>query len=204
MKTIYVPQSKLEWIASKSFINCHAIGVNSVLFDDTPGARVRAFVATRGHELWRNKPASLQPLSVAIHTHHCDVELVPVSGQIFNMSPVPFLKGPRYRPYKYNSPIKGQPGWFAELPELFDYRARLLPERLNGPKKMKAYEQHTVYVRRDEEASWFVLEGAEDPEYHGICWSDDDLTKFDFSLYYKPMTVLQVVSALHQLNVRII
>lgn len=62
-------------------------------------------------------------------------------------------------------------------------------EILSHPIKMAAYEEHTVYVTKGYAAAWYVQEGAENPHYDSTCWSNADLTKFDFSEYYKPMSV---------------
>ena len=39
---------------------------------------------------------------------------------------------------------------------------------------------HTTYVAQGKCASWFVVEGEEDPSYQPRCWTNRDLTRFNF------------------------
>lgn len=182
----------LEWIASKSFRNCHAEGVDSLLFDDTPGARVRAFICRREHTLWRNRLADNRevPFSVGLHPHHCDITLDLIFGNAFNIVEV-FHGGWRtsLREFNYQSAITGEQGRFIETGSV--RMVRLVSERLTRgcPFSMRAADLHTIFVPKDEEAAWFVYEGADDPEYKARAYSDDDLTALDFSQLYQPMSV---------------
>ena len=85
----------LNLIASKSLINCHTVGVDSVVFDDTPGKVVRAFIANENHNLYLNSPWSYGPLSVALHAHHCEVTLKRIFGEVWNITPVGSISGKR-------------------------------------------------------------------------------------------------------------
>lgn len=177
---------KLEAIAARSYINCHVKGVDSIGLDPK---RRRIFIAHPGHELWKNNLTFEHPLSVGFHAHHCEIELVPVVGRVWNVI------AQRGRPtgrwmsaFRYSSQIRNGKGGFTAEPELdanFDFAMKQID--LSWP--MAAYELHTVYVPKDEPAAWFVFEGAEDPSYDPITYSNTDLEQCDFSELYKPMSV---------------
>ena len=67
--------------------------------------------------------------------------------------------------------------------------ARLTETPLKRRMTLPAIQVHSVLVPRGKTAAWWVYEGAEDPNYDGMCWSDDDLSNFDFAPLYKPMSV---------------
>jgi hypothetical protein len=179
----------LNWIASKSLINCHTVGVDSVVFDDTSGKVVRAFIANENHNLYFNSPWSNGPLSVALHAHHCDVTLKPIFGNVWNITPGGAMDGQRYAAYKYQSTITTGHGSFIRGDEGDDMLVRLREGIVRCSIKLPAAQVHSVCVLRGKLAAWWVYEGAEDPNYNGTCWSDDDLSNFDFAPLYKPMSV---------------
>lgn len=199
----YVERGKLESIAAMSLVNCHAVGVDSVLFDDTPGARLRAFIAQPTHDLWRNYGFHGRTLSVGLHPHHCYVVLSPIFGEIWNVTPAPSVKGKRYAAFKFDSPINGKSGQFVPVGSEDMTNVRLGREILQRPILMAAREIHTVYVPHGSTAAWYVREGDEDPSFSGLCWSDDDLTQFDFAPLYKPMSVDYLTGVLKMLKVGI-
>lgn len=180
---------RLDWIASKSLINCHTVGVDSVVFDDTPGKVVRAFIANENHNLYRNSPWSLETLSVALHAHHCDITLKRIFGEVWNITPVGALSGKRYASYKYQSTITTGHGSFIRGDEGEDILVRLKETQLKRTMNLPAAQVHSIVVLRGKTAAWWVYEGTEDPNYNGMCWSDDDLSNFDFAPLYKPMSV---------------
>ncbi len=145
-------------------------------------------------------------LSIAIHPHRRDILLLHVFGTVINHA---FALEERHdvRPrvaldaYRYVSPILQGTGEFtrgATVPLVFDYSTTLhdaVPDwaryggndALRGQLFLPAKALHTVYVPRGETAAWLVEEGDPDPEYDSTCFSNDDLSRFDFSGMYEPM-----------------
>ena len=185
-------------VLEMSLINCHAEGLHSIVFDKTSDGLKRVFVTDANHTLWRNDffyvdgfwvPKHL--MSVAIHPHHCDVKLSPLRGRFVNhffRKSRPDGKSVYIDEYFYVSPISKNAGKF----EKRQLQALTLEESsfvLEGDDfRMQAKDLHTVWVAPGEEAAWLVEESNEDAEYQSVCYSNDDLTNFDFSPLYKPMT----------------
>lgn len=179
-----------EEIAAKSIRNCHAPECDSVLFDDTPGARVRAFIVGNQHNLYQNWNMSGEPLSVALHSHHCALKLVPIFGRVYNMRIVGAIAGSRFAQFAFQSQINSGNGGFVRTPgDDHTMGVRLKAEELKRPIEMAASDIHTIAVAYGEPAAWMVYEGEEDPTYDGMCYSNADLENFDFSTLYKPMSV---------------
>src|SRR5688500_12968780 len=108
-----VAKDKLEWMASKSLRDCHAVGVDSIVFQVEP--TVRAFFCNENHNFWRNVPG--EKLSIAIHPHHCDITLVPIFGTMYNVVAIAAGVTGEYRAFKFESPIKNESGRFVDLQE---------------------------------------------------------------------------------------
>lgn len=211
----------LEWIAARSLRNCHCPGVDSILFNDKPEQRVRVFVAQENHQLWRNQFPFQHKMAVGLHPHHCNVELRPIFGEIWNVVRRPGGAPVRLDCFSYLSPIaqnEGHPatpkrGQFKRvysgahfclmMDQIAGAQVKAVPVR-NGSLDERAASEfppllvntampaqaiHTIYVPRGQRAAWFVYEGREDKEYQALCWSNDDLEKFDFATINHPMTV---------------
>jgi len=196
-----VNRLQLPWIASKSLKNCHVRGVDSVLFDDTSGARVRAFVANKDHDLWMNYGDN-GPMSVAIHPHHCRVTLKRVFGNVHNVFKDHRFDDEMLKEYKYVSPILKGTGSFKETGMIKYCKRYIVP--IENEADLPSWRMHSVYVPGNEEAAWFVYEGVEDTEYEPYCWSNADLTKFDFSGLYQPMDVEYLKGLLKKFNVEVV
>lgn len=177
-----------EELAAKSIVNCHAMGVDSVVLAGPN--MTRAFVAHKNHELWRNLPGD-NIMSVGYHAHHCDVRLEPIYGCVYNLSvarsEIRMSAKGRYREFMYRSPITGGKGEFVSTGKRYEFSPWI--HRLSKAVEMKACEVHTIYVPRGEEAAWYVFERDEDPLYTPLTWSNADLEKFNFAPLYQPMTV---------------
>lgn len=190
---------KLAWIAGKSLINCHVEGVDSILFDDTPGRRVRVFVANKGHQLWRNSLSNPSDFSVALHPHHCSVLLVPIFGDIYNIMATPGFDGEAFNVWAYQSQIMTGAGRFTNTG--MTRSLRLSSERLHSQREMAASEIHSVFVPREQAAAWFVYEGADDPAYMPLAYSNAELGELDFSNLYQPMSVGWLEAKLEELPI---
>ena len=174
----------LAEVAKNSLINCHAMGLDSVVF--TPD--VRMFVARPSHELWRN--AAGHKFSIGMHPHHRDITIVPIHGRLSN---VEFANGrlPEFRDdfylYQYESAIRDGVGKLSRRHGKYDLG--LVTKRVITPRFMPATEMHTVHVPKGETAAWYIFSGKENPNYRGVLYSNRrclDLT--DFSDMYEPMS----------------
>ncbi len=190
---------KLAWIAGRSLINCHVEGVDSILFDDTPGRRVRVFIANKGHQLWRNTITNPSDFSVALHPHHCGVLLVPIYGTIYNILAKPDFGGEAFNVWAYQSQITTGAGRFINAG--FTRSLRLSGERLYSQREMTASEIHSMWVPREQAAAWFVYEGADDPAYMPLAYLNAELDKLDFGNLYQPMSIGWLEEKLEELPI---
>lgn len=167
-------------------VNCHAVGVHSIVLHDDPGNRIRMFIANYDHEITEG--------AIAVHSHHCDVRLVRVFGQLKNYSyPNPILHATgsklvhptMHRMCRWASGIGGgQPSlvpcdFFAEF-------ETHIASAVQTETYLAARQLHTVSVPRGSQAAWLVIEGEEDPSYEPLCYSRSP-EKFDPAPLYKPM-----------------
>lgn len=174
-------------VVGKSYLNCHSVGVHSVMLLDQPSCRIRMFVTDNSHELWKNDPRDDIPFSVAFHPHHCDVSIQAVRGCIVNHLAIPG-RGRLLNEYSYNALTSNC------RPSFKDRRSRvsfgfesthLLPSEVLH---LNARDIHTVEVNAMETAAWIVWEGKEDERYRPLAYSNaSDLGAFDASgLYVRP------------------
>lgn len=193
-----VPQ---DIILQKSLMNSHCLGMDSLVIKDTPNM-VRMFIARRDHTLWRNEP-NASAMSIALHSHHCDVTLMPILGNVYNVTPstsedaeVVWMKS-----WKYKSPILEEKGGFESLD------SRPLPigihsQIIKAPLFLSADKLHTIYVPYGQEAAWFIWEGKECSTHSNIVYSNADLSTFDFSQIDLPMTTSRLREDLAIIGVR--
>jgi len=198
----------MDIVLEKSLINVHCKGMDSIVVKDAPGM-VRIFVARQDHELWRNnpdegyKPAAGETWSVALHKHHCDVTLMPILGEVYNVLGTlrQVENSVSMRPYRYKTPIGSHEGKF-ELLDTTWINLHLMKYPLTGPKFLKANIPHSVYVPKNRPAAWWIWEGAEDPNYMPTVWSNDELENFSFEGYNLPMTEERLQETLQLIGVR--
>jgi hypothetical protein len=190
----------LEQVASVSLINCHAPGLDSIVFNNTPGRRVRMFVAGATHNLWKNAVPLKEDMSVAFHPHHCKIALQPHRGEVYNV----IEAGHRGKvtvldEFEYSSQILTGKGGFVRTGE--NKVLRVKPMRLRSTWPMDADMIHTIYVPKGQCAAWYVYEYAEDPKYKPVCWANHNLELVDFSELYQPMDVKYLEGQLLALGV---
>jgi hypothetical protein len=182
-----------DLILKKSLINCHVHGVDSILFDDTPEARVRMFVAQTHHELWRNDFFGKLPMTTAFHTHHCDVVLEAVTGYTFSNILVSrkesksdeqcFVR--KFNAFEYQSQISAGACRFISKgisPLVF-----VKQQEIATSIALKASDLHSIFVEQGKFTAWVVYEGKEDKRYDPTCFTNANLSDFDASNLYKPM-----------------
>ena len=198
-------------IIKNSYKHCHAKGLHSILLHDTPGRRMRIFVADENHVLWKNKANRLmadsnQKMSVAFHQHHCDITLFPLSGGVYNhtlLNPGDFDQD-KWHWYGFQSKISSANGGdFRKLPEQSAWFRAFLPSEvdikttvLDRELYLKASDFHTIAVESGETAAWLVIEGHDWPGYESVVLSNDDLTKFAWEKHYEPMDLITLTRCL--------
>lgn len=177
--------------------NCHARGIHSVVLAkyDDGRPRLRMFVATEDHELWRNDAPGCGDarMSLAIHAHRSPLTLTRIQGNPMQVEACPWSVRPAgpgesvvsLGRWRYRSQILTGHGQFTLLgSERFVVRKPYVFDCI----RMEAADLHTIYVPRGEYAAWTVHEHALTPSYDEVLYSDDDLSAFDFAGMYEPMT----------------
>lgn len=197
--------SNLKKIADQSLINCHAVGLHSIMLIDSPEQRVRLFVNPIGGTLWRNSNAAFKEgikMSIGFHPHHSDITLYCIQGTLVNMNVRPDINGNiKVNQFRYNSEItNGKIGF-----ELIEEGCRLsmttvTPLHAGHSRYLGAETYHTVFAKDSEQTAWFVFEGKANPSYQPITYSNADLVMANFSELYKPMPVKMVLDLLKSCN----
>lgn len=171
--------------------NCHVKGLHSVVLakheDGRPALRV--FTTSRDHELWMNRPSLLlqgHAMSLAAHAHRADLRLSRVNGYVKQVILLPDPRG--YVPlqqFHYRSHLLTGNGGFTATGKTVKMHMESYELTVD---EMPAALMHTVYVPKGEKATWLVEEGDLSSEYDEMLYSNADLTTFDFSDFYKPMS----------------
>ncbi len=175
-------------VLAKSLVHCHSKNLHSIMLLDSPGKIIRIFIAEPGHELWKNDtPYIAEQQSVAFHSHHCDLYLKCIHGELINRT---LMKGDKESipSYKFISQIKTGKGSFERVGSKRIGFTRNDYLYNDCGMALAAKEIHTVVVPKDEWAAWVVFEGKEDKNYDSTCYSFSDLTKVNFSKLYQKMS----------------
>lgn len=211
MKTLitHLLRNNLTQIVQQSMLHCHVRGVHSIMLLNSPGQTIRLYYADTDSDLHRNAPDYIGGgMSVGFHTHHCNLTLHCVKGRFWNwtvravadhedVGEVDLVMDG----YRYQSQIlTGTQGFVKEIEN-----AHLKSERLSRIKQgshitLAAHEIHTVFVKPWESATWLVYEGAEDPHYVPITYSNQDLTRANTTGMYQPMLPHQIIEICMQLG----
>ena len=191
-----------------SLQNCHAKDLYSIVLEkNSDGSLLRMFHAGPNHDLWKNMiDSDEETLGLAIHSHHCDIEILGVSGEMHNLI-YEVNKDPslaernelELNSFKYTSSIlQGKKkAKFVKQGFEFLYQTDHTSITENVQYKMAAHQMHTVYVEKGKTAAWLILEGKEDPDYTSVCYSNDDLENFPFEEYYLPADETEVAKILY-------
>ena len=189
-----------EQVLKRSFKNCHATGVHSIVLDqDANGYLKRAFLTDETHVLWQNRVLDNSGMTIALHSHHCDIEIQVVEGEIYNMSADVSIDSLGYQVWgwKFESQITNGSGKFVKTNQCFTLDNIQEKKLVAGETlRLKANEHHTVFVEKGKKTSWIIQESKEDPNYDNTCYSNNDLTKFDFSGLYKPFSKEELLATL--------
>jgi hypothetical protein len=201
----HLVRNNLQQIVDRSLLNCHVVGLHSIMLLESPGKTIRLFYADENHELYKNDVVNypyLDTLSVAVHPHHCNVTLHCIKGSLTNFEFEQFPKSTGIctpvNKWVYQSQItNGETIFSLEGMERLVLTKNFLFTK-GSVRQMQANQLHTVWVNRGVEAAWLVYEGAEDPTYIPYCWSNVELDKCDFSNLYQKMPEHQVLNILNK------
>ncbi len=190
----------IEWMAERSYLNCHAVGVHSLRLDE----KVRAFIATNNHDLYKNDDR-LETMSVGFHPHHCDIKMYCLAGKIKNIirerTSEDNWDAMQFHKYEFVSGITHKEIKFKYLG--LDCLGRRHVDSLGAGKSLylRARDIHTVFVKKYQTAIWVIEEGMEDLDYVPYCWSNCSwLNNAPFYELYKKPTIEETTSLLRQLK----
>lgn len=196
----------LQEIVSKSYLNCHAFGVHSIMLLDSPEKTIRLYYAEAGHDLGRNLPVKISKytkLSVGFHPHHCNLTLVVVKGMILNWT----IKNVDYETpfslsaYRYNSEITNGKIGFKKLSDKnYFINSKKSYLGVGDSIRLQANEIHTIAADPEYDSAWLVFEGKEDSLYNNITYSDNDLEEIQTVGMYKKPTGFEVENILQACN----
>lgn len=192
-----------EQIVERSRWNCHARGVHSIVFLESPGRTIRCFTTTPEHELHLNRLATLKRMSIGFHPHHCNLTLSVVHGAIRNWEVVGAGLGEfqfRANAFQYHSALaKGGKAGF-EFMDTATFNTLADTSLAAGDDyHMPASALHTVAVRKHEAAAWFVFEGQTDVNYQPVCFSGARLDRMKFGHLYTRPTENQIATEIAKL-----
>lgn len=198
----HLVKENLENIVSKSYIDCHCKGLDSIMLLDSPEQTIRLFVSNPGSEMYKNN--RIEDLSISFHSHHCNISLMPITigvrNWVIGMCESNNNSFELYE-YKFDSKITGN-GEFIKTDNspLFETLHRW-DLKINSVYHMNAMKIHTVHCSMNMLTAWFVFEGKEDRSYDGLCYTKRDLTRFSFDNLYRPMNEIRCVETLKRLNI---
>lgn len=184
-------KSNKDEIISRSLLDCHCIGLHSIMLLECPEKTIRLYVATPDHQMWRNTMQGYKEgLSVGFHPHHCDITLHGILGDVINWS-AQENESAGFKldvsRYIYQSKITHGELKFQTLSpktELYttDYEC-IKPWQSVF---MRANRIHTIGLAKGKSAAWMVYEGKEDKEYVPYLWSNTNPNEGTEKLYRQP------------------
>lgn len=164
-------------LAANSITGMHHKHADSVLLQSFP--MIRMFYKRQG--------VVIGPDEIAIHSHHCDITIVPIMGTLLNVAA---SRGPiyaeTYNCWRYSSKIRDGRGGFERLQQVESLATTT--EVVKAPLYMPSFRLHTVACMVPETA-WIVCEGEQDdPSYSPVTYSNNDLSKWSSEGLYGAMT----------------
>lgn len=183
--------------------NCHVQGLTSIMLHDEPGNRMRLFYAGTDHKLYTHPEDA--DAALAAHPHHCDITLVHLFGEVLH-TVYSFVQDDVHgqaNKCRYQSAITGDGGSLQATGEI----GYLLPQSHNhldqeGHIFSPAKDVHGIYVPRNREAAWLVMEGKEDPTYESVCYTANP--NFNPEGMYVPMDRAQCSAVLGRVALHLI
>lgn len=166
--------------------NCHVRGLHSVVLHEGSQGMVRVYIASSDHQLHYNNPATDYKFSLAVHSHHCDIQFVGLYGEAshdtYALTPTPHGD---FAAMAYQSAITGAAGGLTPIGPRAYLNLLKRTDMMSKP-HARAHELHTVSMKPGGVAAWIVLEGEEDGEYNPTCWTNNE-EPFDTTGMYIPM-----------------
>ncbi len=164
----------------KNLLNCHSVGTHSFPISFEGNLYKRVFYAEATHNLWK-----VNPLEIAIHPHHVDIKITVLDGELYNCLYGKSNHGKWWNRFIWDSVILNGTGGFKK-----DGHEKLKLISKTGYKKgesfvMKACELHTVFVKKNKKAVWFIEEEVPTCEYFPVNYSNTDLTKWSSAGLYQ-------------------
>lgn len=164
--------------------HCHVHGMWSIVLHDEKENRIRIFFADTKHKLHLNTKQFENPMTLAIHPHHCNVVLYPLFGNIHNItfteSQTKFFPDQiNLLKLKYTSAILNTTPSIDVVGKQSLYYDRNGDYKMYGPINMYAKELHTIWVPETYTAAWIVFEGKEDDTYENVMYSNNPNFIFD-------------------------
>lgn len=202
--------NNLEEIQKKSLLNCHCMGLHSIMLLESPGKTIRLYVADIGNELYKNYPAVIHNkgiLSLGFHEHHCNITLDVIKGELLNWRIIQDehrfddFPGMLTR-FKYQSAILNGSMEIIDTCERFRFVTKTIERLPYGcSTHMNAKDIHTVACVPDQVTAWLVYEGLENNEYEPFIYHNADISTpnlmHSLKLYQKP-TYSQIIDLLRK------
>lgn len=196
----HLVENNMPEILEKSLLNCHVIGVHSIMLLNSPGKTIRLYVADKNHELYKNVPESGMYMSVAYHPHHCNITIQVTAGILRNDTVEETESGLRLNKFLYNSEITNGKIGFTKTGSCLVSVVRTDCVYANDSISLEADEIHTVSVEKNEVSAWLVFEGKEDANYKPYCLSNADLENQSFDQLYQKPTQDDIIRLLNLSN----
>ncbi len=192
--------------------DCHVEGLTSVVLAKYPdGKLIRIFATEDNHKMHFNTPKNILSsdghISLALHPHHCDLRLIRAFGKAVNVNcdvhVDPF--GCLHK-FEYTSAIRNNQKTSVLVHEtdvLFTPIVTGATELTSKGIFLPAKQLHTVCVPKKAHAAWFVIEGARDPTYENVCYTNHLADMISYR-YMRVMTPQQISDfckwVLHQMK----
>lgn len=149
-----------------SLMDCHAVGVSSIVLEKAFGALLRVFLAWESHQLHLNQ--SLGTAVVGAHDHRTAINLNPLYGDVFNSTYEELDRGKPIGEWEFSSAIAGHSKVrFKRDTSLSLVECRRLVSEIHVPR----YAIHTVHVASPM-AAWSVRESSTRPRSTTRLFSD--------------------------------
>ncbi len=203
--------NNLEEIQQKSLLNCHCMGLHSIMLSECPGKTIRLYIADIGNELYKNYPTEIYNngiLSLGFHAHHCNLTLDVVKGELFNWTIWQTIHGlhepgiDKLTKFKYQSAILNGSMEIIDTYEsvrFITHKTLRIPA--GGYVHMDAREIHTVACVPDQVTAWLVYEGYENPDYEPFIYHNANISTpnliHSLDLYKKP-TYSEIIELLRK------
>lgn len=198
-------QNNMDEIVSKSLLNCHLIGLHSIMLLESPQKTIRLYFADYNHDMWKNYDGYPKTnMSLAFHPHHCNLTLHCILGRIWQwrIKEEIALEGCEQYidKYIYKSQINTGKGGFELSSKTQIKTVSTKWVYKDDFDMMNAREIHTVAVENGQLAAWLVYEGMEDEGYNSVAYSWRDLSNFNTDGLYQKPTKEDVISILQRIG----